>query len=212
MREILVQYLLLAHREQCVIHRSIVAQVDQVPSPIFSGRTEVGVFKQAREGKTRVADIDPVAVRKLVIQRENETMSAICLAPFVLCTVVLGQRGNEAAGEASRQRRDHAIHCPRSLVRYDPPVPVVQRFGSLHTSAKQYLPTKFADAFHQPLVEQLKAAAQVAQAGRAIVKTRPEPWQRDLVMHRAKLSHEELLEYHLVWPFTHPAAQPRCRR
>src|SRR6266487_207865 len=90
MREILVQYLLLAHCEQRVVHWAIIAEIDQAPFAIFRGRTEVGVFKQAREGKTGVADIDPVAVRKLAIQREYETMSAVCLAPIVLCTVVLG--------------------------------------------------------------------------------------------------------------------------
>src|SRR6266849_4909561 len=210
--EILTERLLLTHSEERIVHRTIVAEVDKVSSFILGRETEVGVLEQTRERKPRVTDIDPVAVGKLAVQGEDQAMGTICLAPVVPGAVFTGQCGNEAAGKARWQGRDHAVNHPGSLACLHLPVTICQRFRLLHAGAKQHLPARLADALNQGFVDLLKAPAQVTQLRCTIVEARPKPRQGDLVVQRAKLAHEELLKHHLVWTCTHPTAQPGRRR
>src|SRR5579875_3783054 len=62
MREVQRHYLFFAHLEQRVIHRAVVAQVDQVSSTVLARRTEVGMLKQAGERIAPITDVDPVAI------------------------------------------------------------------------------------------------------------------------------------------------------
>src|SRR5262249_21712297 len=126
-REIFSEHLLFTHSEERIIHWAIVAEVDEVPSLILRRRTEVGVFEQAREGKPAVTDVDPVAVRKLAVQGEDQAMSAICLAPVVSGAVFIRQCRNEATGKACWQGRDHAVNRPAPLARLYLPVTICQR-------------------------------------------------------------------------------------
>src|SRR5947209_6412835 len=74
-------HFLFAHREERIVHRAIVAEVEEVPPAVFVSRTEVGMLKEAGEGVARITNIDPVAVGHLAIQGKDETVSAIRLSP-----------------------------------------------------------------------------------------------------------------------------------
>src|SRR5207249_3832312 len=85
----LLQDFFFAHLEQGIIHRTIVAQIDEVPSTIFVSRTEIRMLKQTCEGITGIADIDPVAIGQLTIQSQNETLRPICLPPLIFSPIIL---------------------------------------------------------------------------------------------------------------------------
>src|SRR5439155_19004200 len=115
MGEKLVKYLFLAHFEQGISHQAIVAEVDQVPPSILAGGTEISMLKQAGERITWITDVDPVAIRKLPIQGQDEALRPISLAPFVPGPVVLRQGRNKATGKTSGQCGDDPVNCSFSL-------------------------------------------------------------------------------------------------
>src|SRR5579884_845913 len=88
-RQKLLENLFLAHLEKRVIHRAVVAEVDEVASAILRGRAEIGMLEEAGEGIAGVADVDPVAIGHLAIKRENKALRAIRLAPLVLRAILL---------------------------------------------------------------------------------------------------------------------------
>ena len=98
------KYLFLAHFEQWIVHRAIVAEVDQVPPSILPAWTEIGMLKQPGERIARIAYINPVAIGELAVQGQDKALRPVGLAPFVPGPVVLRQGRNKAAGKTSRQR------------------------------------------------------------------------------------------------------------
>src|SRR5579884_2591863 len=76
------------------------------------GRAIVGMLDQAGKRIAWVAGIDPVAIGQLAVKRENEALRAICLPPIVTLAIVLGERGNQATGEAGGQSGNDLIKAP----------------------------------------------------------------------------------------------------
>src|SRR2546429_9156448 len=132
MGEKLVKYLLLAHFEQGIIHRPVVAEVDQVPPSIFTGGTEISMLKQAGERIASITDVDPVAIRELPVQGQVEALRPVSLAPFVPGPVVLGQGRHKATGETSWQRGDDPVNCPCALAGLYLPALILQLLDLLH--------------------------------------------------------------------------------
>src|SRR6266702_2943145 len=95
-----------------------------------------------------------------------------------------------------------------AMVRANLPTSVIQRLNLFHTGAKEDFSSRLADALYQPVVELLKATAQVAKVGGTIVKSCPEPWKSNLVVHRSKFGNKQWLEHHAVGTSTHPSTQP----
>src|SRR5579885_3777920 len=211
MREVRGHDLFFAHTEEGIIHRAVAAKIEDVAPTILGRRAEVRMLKQAGKGIAAITDIDPVAVGKLPIQRQHEAVCAIRLPPIVLRAVVIGQLWNQAAGEARGQRRDDAIKAPYPLIARHAPA-TINALNALNARSEQDLAPHFPDAPGQSFVQQLEAAAQVAQLRRAIMEARPEPGQRDLIVERAEFAEEKRLEEHAIGACTHPAAQPGIRR
>src|SRR5579885_450043 len=200
--------LFLTHSKERIVHCAIVAEVHQVPPTIFGGRAKVCMLDHSHKGVATIANVDPVAaLGQLAVQREDQAVRAIRLTPVIFCAVVVRERGNESAGEARRQRREHAVKLPRSLAGPDVPASI-DLFHLLYTGAKQNLASLLADALYQSFVDELKAAAQISELRGTIIEAIPEPGQGNLIIERAKLSDEQGLKEHLVGTFAHPAAQP----
>src|SRR6266487_4547569 len=70
-----------AHFEEGIIHRSIVAEINEVPSAILRGRSKVGMLNKAGKRIAWIAGIDPIAIGQLAIQGEYETLRSIGLTP-----------------------------------------------------------------------------------------------------------------------------------
>ena len=104
-----------------------------MPPSIFAGGTEISMLKQAGERIAWITDVDPVAIRELPIQGQDEALSPVSLAPFVPGPVVLGQGRNKATGEASRQRGDDPVNCPCALAGLYLPSLILQLLDLLHT-------------------------------------------------------------------------------
>src|SRR5690348_14012285 len=67
------QNCLFAFYQERIIHRSVVAQVDQMASTILGWCTKVSMFDQAGKGKTCIANVDPIAiVGELSVQGQNQ--------------------------------------------------------------------------------------------------------------------------------------------
>ena len=98
-----IKNLLLAHFEERVIHRAIVTQVDQVSPTILGGRTEIGMFEDAGEWVTWIADVDPITVRQLAVKGKDKTLRPVGLAPIVFRAVVGAKGRDQATGQARRQ-------------------------------------------------------------------------------------------------------------
>src|SRR5450759_221455 len=105
----------LAHAEERVIHWTIAAEVEDVPSAVLSGRAEISMLEQAGERVATVAYVDPVAIGELAVEGQNEAVRAIGLSPVVALAVVVRQSGNEATGQARGQCGDDAIKGTLSL-------------------------------------------------------------------------------------------------
>lgn len=105
---VLVEHLRRALAEQRVIHRQVVAQIEQAAAPVLGGVNQVGMLNRGEEGVVGFEDAHPVgAFDHLVVEGEDEAGRAISLTPVVLRHVVggqpLGQPHKQAAGEGANQ-------------------------------------------------------------------------------------------------------------
>src|SRR5205809_2645903 len=96
MRQKLLQDFLLAQLEEGIIHRSIVAKINEVLSTILRRRLVIGMLNQTGKRVTWIAWIDPIAIGKLASQGEDETLRTICLTPIITSTIIIWQRWYEA--------------------------------------------------------------------------------------------------------------------
>ncbi len=107
----LLKNITLAHLEQRVIHWSIVAEIDEVPSAIFCGWTKVGMLYKTGKWIPRITRIDPVAIGKLAIKGEYKALCAIGLTPIIACAIIVGQCGYETRIRTWPQRAARTPYC-----------------------------------------------------------------------------------------------------
>ena len=136
MRQKLLQDFLLAQLEEGIIHRSIVAKINEVLSSILRRRLVIGMLNQTGKRVTWIAWIDPIAIGKLASQGEDETLRTICLTPIITSTIIIWQRWYEATGKPGRHSGNYTVSRPGSLAGMDLPTSIIQRFNLFHTGAE----------------------------------------------------------------------------
>src|SRR5579859_4021974 len=146
-----------------------------MPAVVLGWWAIVSMLDQTGEGIAGIAGIDPVAVGHLAVQRENEALRAVCLAPVVTDAVIIWQGGYEATGQARRHGGNDAVKRPCPGAGAYLPASIIERLRIFDARSQQHLAACLADAFDQAVIEQLEAAAQVAEVGGAVVEARPEP-------------------------------------
>src|SRR5215469_3086323 len=62
MRQERLKNVFFVHFEQGIIHRSIVAEINEVSSAILRGRSKVGMLNKAGKRIAWIAGIDPIAI------------------------------------------------------------------------------------------------------------------------------------------------------
>src|SRR6266480_4478987 len=147
-RQKLLQDFFVGHLEKWIIHGSIVAKIDEVPTAIFGGWLVIGMLNKAGKRIAWIAGIDPIAICKLTIKGEDEALRTICLPPVITSTIIVGQCWYETTGQAGSHGRDNTISRPGSLVGLNFPVIIIDRFRFLNTSTKQDFSTCLANTFH----------------------------------------------------------------
>ncbi len=85
-----------------MVHRQVVAEIDQVQSAVVGGRQEIGVLDQRQKGQIAIVDVEPVhAGHQRTIQAEDED---VC--PEVLwARVALDEVGRQVHGQAGEEPR-----------------------------------------------------------------------------------------------------------
>src|SRR2546422_6261414 len=107
-----------------------------MPPTILGRWLVIGMLNKAGKGVARIAGVDPIAIGKLAIQGEYETLRAICLAPIIAGTIIVWQGGYEATGKTGRHGRDDTIGRPGPLTGVNLPTPIIQRLDCFHAGTK----------------------------------------------------------------------------
>src|SRR5690242_17971237 len=77
MREEFLHDLFFAHFKEAVIHRTIIAQIDEVTATILCRCTQICVIDDTGEWIALIAYVNPVAVGERSIQSEDQTVCSI---------------------------------------------------------------------------------------------------------------------------------------
>ena len=148
-----------------MVHRQVVAQVDQVQTTVIGSGQEVGVLNQCQEGHVAIVDVEPVhAGHERPIEAEDEHVRAVVLGPRVALDEVRRKIWREAGEQPGRKRGQQLIehvdlarvgvHFRRAVAPDD----------ARRTGTGEYRAPERPNALAECLVEQLKTPTQVAES------------------------------------------------